>query len=297
MVTTPAILRGDRARHLDFDAAEHPIALQLGGDDPADLAECARMAADWGYDEVNINVGCPSDRVQSGCFGASLMKRPEVVARAVEAMRAAVDLPVTVKHRIGVDELDRYEDMLHFVDVVAQAGADRFSVHARKAWLQGLSPKENRTVPPLRYEDVYRLKRDRPDLVVEINGGVVDLAATEAHLAQVDAVMVGRAAYDTPFEFAQVDSRVFGAEDPGLSRADVVEAMLPYMERHVASGRRIHQVSRHLIGLFNGEPGARQWRRHLSTYAPRPDASVAVVTDALALVAAKYRAPTDSLVQ
>lgn len=285
MVTTPAILRGDRARHLNFDPLERPLSLQLGGDDPGSLAECARIAADWGYDEVNLNIGCPSDRVQSGCFGASLMTRPDVVARCVEAMRQAVDLPVTVKHRVGVDDLDRYEDMLNFVDVVARSGADRFSVHARKAWLKGLSPKENRTVPPLRYDDVYRLKRERPDLVVEINGGVLDLMAVQAQLEHVDAVMVGRAAYDTPFKFSAVDSRIFGGVDPGLDRAAVVSAMLPHIDHHVAGGGRVHHVTRHLLGLFNGERGARQWRRHLSTYAPRSDASVAVVAEALAMVA------------
>ncbi|MCA9545322.1 MAG: tRNA dihydrouridine(20/20a) synthase DusA, partial [Myxococcales bacterium] len=194
MVTTGAILHGDRARHLDFFECEHPVALQLGGDDPKALAEAARIAWDWGYDEVNLNVGCPSDRVQSGAFGAVLMKTPERVAEAVAAMRAAVPLPVTVKHRIGVDDLDRYEDMLHFVDVVRQAGADRFSVHARKAWLQGLSPKENRDIPPLRYAEVWRLKVERPDEVIEINGGITTLGQAVEHLAHVDAVMIGRAA-------------------------------------------------------------------------------------------------------
>ena len=214
MVTCAAVLNGDREHLLGFDRAEHPIALQLGGDDPAALAECARTAAGFGYDEINLNVGCPSDRVQSGNFGACLMREPKRVAACVAAMRAAVELPITVKHRIGVDELDRYEDMVDFVDIVAAEGCDRFSVHARKAWLSGLSPKQNRTIPPLRHHDVYRLKRERPELPIEINGGVLSLDEVAAHLEHVDAVMIGRAAWDHPWMFAEVDRRFFNPDAP-----------------------------------------------------------------------------------
>lgn len=264
MVTTGAVIHGDRDRLLAFDEDEHPLSLQLGGDDPAELAECARIAEDRGFDEVNLNVGCPSDRVQSGSFGACLMATPEKVAQAVEAMRAAVGLPVTVKHRIGIDELDRYEDMLRFVDVVSEAGADRFSVHARKAWLSGLSPKENRNVPPLRHAEVHRLKRERPELMIEINGGIVSLGQAEEHLEHVDAVMIGRGAYDDPWALADADRRLFGAENPATSRRQVVEAYLPYVERQLAGGTPLHRITRHMLQLFAGRPGARAWRRHLT---------------------------------
>ena len=281
MVTTGAILHGDRDRHLRFSEVERPLALQLGGDDPTALAECARIAAGYGYDEVNLNVGCPSDRVQSGRFGACLMARPDDVARAVEAMRAAVGLPVTVKHRVGIDDLDRYEDMLRFVDVVAGAGADRFSVHARKAWLSGLSPKQNRSVPPLRYEDVYRLKAERPALHVELNGGVTTLDAVEAHLGRVDAVMVGRAAYDDPVMLADADRRIFGAEAGRPDRVGAVEALYPYVEALVAEGGRLHWVTRHLLSLFAGQRGTRAWKRHLSEHGVAPEAGVEVLRAAL----------------
>ena len=288
MVHSGAILRGDTQQHLGFDPVEHPLALQLGGDDPEALAAAARVAVDdFGYDEVNLNVGCPSDKVQQGRFGAVLMKDPERVARCVEAMREAVAVPVTVKHRIGVDELDHYDHMLSFVDRVAAAGADRFSVHARKAWLRGLSPKENRNIPPLRYDEVYRLKRARPHLPVELNGGVRSLDDTLAHLAQgVDAVMIGRAAYDDPGLFSQADRRVFG--DLGAterSPLEAVEALLPYVERCLSGGGRLHWVSRHLMGLFQGQPGARRWRRHLSEHAVRPTAGPEVLRDALGFLA------------
>ncbi len=281
MVTTGAILFGDRERHLRFSEIEHPLSLQLGGDDPAALSECARIAAGYGYDEVNLNVGCPSDRVQSGRFGACLMAHPDEVARAVEAMREAVALPVTVKHRIGIDDLDRYEDMLHFVDVVANAGADRFSVHARKAWLSGLSPKQNRNVPPLRHQDVYRLKRERPALQIELNGGVTSLDAVEAHLAQVDAVMVGRAAYDDPMMLVDADRRVFGEDERHVDRVQAVEALYPYVERLVAEGGRLHWVARHLLGLFASQRGTRAWKRHLSEQGVGEHAGVEVLRDAL----------------
>ncbi|MEM7679001.1 MAG: tRNA dihydrouridine(20/20a) synthase DusA [Myxococcota bacterium] len=284
MITVPAILAGDRTRLLGYHPDEHPLALQVGGDDPRQLAEVARIAEDFGYDEINLNVGCPSSRVQTGQFGACLMKMPERVAAAVAAMKRAVRIKVTVKHRIGVDDLDRYEDMLHFVDVVAAEGADRFSVHARKAWLSGLSPKENRTIPPLRYPEVYRLKRARPDLEIEINGGVVSTAAMVEHLRSVDAVMIGRAAYDDPYLFADVDQRFYGAKTPMVSRHNAVRALVPYAERWIAEGGRLHSVTRHILGLFAGRPGARAFRRHLSEYGPRPGASAATLLDALAQV-------------
>lgn len=267
MITTGALLFGDRDRFLAYDASEHPVAIQLGGDDPSALAQCAKMAEDAGYDEVNLNVGCPSDRVQKGAFGAVLMKRPEVVADAVAAMRAVVSIPVTVKHRIGVDELDRYEDMANFVEVVAATGSTRFTVHARKAWLKGLSPKQNRNVPPLRYEDVYRLKREFPHLSIEINGGITTLDATLDHLQHVDAVMIGRAAVDDPYLFALADHRVYGEPGPPPSRASILPTMVDYTARHVAAGGKVHHVFRHMIHLYKGCPGARAWRRALTEIA------------------------------
>lgn len=287
MVTTGAILYGDRARHLDFSPEELPLALQLAGDDPQGLAECARIAEDWGYSEVNLNVGCPSPRVQRGNFGACLMAQPELVARCVAAMRKAVSIPVTVKHRIGIDDLDRYEDMLRFVDMVAEAGAARFTVHARKAWLNGLSPKENRSVPPLRYHDVYRLKRERPQLTIELNGGVRTLEQAEAHLRHVDGVMIGRAAQETPYLLAEVDRRFFGARSSPPSRREVIEGMLPYIARWCAQGGSLPQVSRHLLNLVKGCPGARAFRRYLSEQAYRPGAGVDTVLAALALLPAE----------
>lgn len=290
MVPTGAALRGDRERHLGYDPIERPLALQLGGDDPAELAECARIAADLGYDEVNLNVGCPSPRVKKGCFGAALMAEPDRVADAVAAMRAAVPLPVTVKHRIGIDDLDRYEDMLAFVDRVAAAGADRFTVHARKAWLNGLSPKENRTVPPLRYDDVYRLKRERSHLPVELNGGVPTLEAVAEHLEHVDAVMIGRAIWSDPFLLADADRRVFGeAGGPGPGRAEAVRAMLPYVARWLERGARLNFLIRGWLNLFAGVPGARGWRRALTEASQRPDAGVGDLEAALAAVVARAR--------
>ncbi|MEL7367470.1 MAG: tRNA dihydrouridine(20/20a) synthase DusA [Myxococcota bacterium] len=284
MITVPAILSGDRKRLLGYHPDEHPIALQVGGDDPERLAEVARIAEGFGYDEINLNVGCPSSRVQTGRFGACLMKTPERVAAAVAAMKRAVSIKVTVKHRIGVDELDRYEDMRRFVDIVAAEGAERFSVHARKAWLSGLSPKENRTVPPLRYPDVYRLKQERPDLEIEINGGITRVDAVNEHLEQVDAVMIGRAAYDDPYLFAEADRRFYGEDTPVPSRHEVVRALVPYAEQWVVEGGRLHSLTRHILGLFTGQPGARAFRRHLSEHGPRPGASATTLLDALARV-------------
>jgi len=292
MVHTGAILRGDRADLLRFDPDEHPVALQLGGDDPVSLAECAVIAEQLGYDEVNLNVGCPSDRVSSGCFGASLMARPERVAACVAAMRERVSVPVTVKHRVGIDDLDSYEHMLHFVDVVATAGADRFSVHARKAWLQGLSPKENRTIPPLRYAEVHRLKVERPHLPIEINGGIRTIEATLEHLEHVDAVMIGRAAYDAPYLFARADSAVFGDHAPVRTRHEVVQAMLPYVEAELVAGNKLHRVSRHMLGLFAGMRGAKQWKRHISENANKPGAGPEVLIQAAGKVPQTWPKPT-----
>ncbi len=289
MIPTGAILHGDRERALGYSEVERPLALQLGGDDPAALAECARVAEGRGYDEVNLNVGCPSPRVKEGCFGASLMERPERVAEAVAAMRAATRLPVTVKHRIGVDDLDRYEDMLRFVDVVAAAGCDRFTVHARKAWLEGLSPKQNRTVPPLRYEDVYRLKRERPDLPVEINGGIRTLDETLVHLEQVDAVMIGRGAIDDPYLFAEADRRLFGEEAPAPTREAAVRGVLPYYAEWLERGARLHLLSRGLHNLFAGLPGARAWRRALTEETRGAAARVDVIERALERMLARAR--------
>jgi tRNA-dihydrouridine synthase A len=279
MVTCPAILHGDRERLLGFDLAEKPLALQLGGDDPRMLTECARIAADAGYDEINLNVGCPSDRVQSGNFGVCLMRSPERVAECVVAMRAAVELPVTVKHRIGVDELDRYEDMLAFVDVVARAGCDRFSVHARKAWLHGLSPKQNREVPPLRHADVHRLARERPDLVIEINGGLRDLDEVAAQLEHVDAAMLGRAAWDRPWLFVEADARLFADPHELPSRRDVVESYLPEVARWLArGGPSPTALLRNLLNLYVGRPGARRWKQALAQQCRAPTSLGELVT-------------------
>ncbi len=284
MITTGALLQGGRTDQLDFDPVEHPVAVQLGGDDPRALAACAKLAEDRGYDEVNLNVGCPSDRVRSGRFGACLMARPEVVAEGVAAMRAAVSVPVTVKHRIGIDDLDRYEDMARFVDVVSRAGADRFSVHARKAWLQGLSPKQNRNVPPLRYADVHRLKADFPHLRIEINGGITTLEALLAHLDVVDGVMIGRAAADDPMLFASIDRDVYGeAGEPPTAR-DVAAACVEEANRLAAAGDKPYRLLRHMPNLFRGVRGARRWRRHLAEQGTRPGADGAVVVEGLRLL-------------
>ena len=288
MVTTGAVLHGDRERILGFDPAERPLALQLGGDDPEALATCARLAEAEGYDEVNLNIGCPSARVQKGRIGACLMAEPERVAEAVAAMRAAVDLPVTVKHRIGIDSLDRYEDMHHFVQTVAAAGCDRFSVHARIAWLQGLSPKENREVPPLRYADVYHLKRDFPHLRIEIYGGIRTLDQAGEHLEQVDGVMIGRAAWDDPYLFAIADRRFFGDSRRPPSRREVIAAMEPYIASwHRDRGQRLGRLVRPLVHLLTGRPGARHWRRVLSEGARSASASGDLLHEAAAGVPAE----------
>lgn len=280
MLTSDAVLHGDRERLLGFDSAEQPLALQLGGSDPAALAHCARIGAEFGYAEINLNVGCPSDRVQSGRFGACLMAEPALVADCVAAMRAAVDIPVTVKTRIGIDERDSYAELAEFVDRIAAAGCRTVIVHARKAWLQGLSPRQNREIPPLGYPRVYRLKRDFPQLSIIINGGIVDLEAVEGHLAHVNGVMLGRAAYQNPYLLAEVDRRLFGGPPPP-ERRTVVEELLPYIERQLAHGVRLQAVVRHVLGLYQGQPGARHWRRHLSENAHRHGAGTEVVVKAL----------------
>jgi tRNA-dihydrouridine synthase A len=285
MITTGAILHGDRRRLLDFDASQHPVVLQLGGADPAHLAESARIGADWGYDEINLNCGCPSDRVQSGKFGACLMAEPETVARAVEAMRAAVSLPVTVKHRIAIDDMEEWPTLERFVRLVSAAGCTRFIVHARKAWLKGLSPKENREIPPLRYDLVHRLKAEFPHLTIEINGGIRTLEEARAQIdAGLDGVMIGRAAYENPWIFASADPLFHASPQPLPDRHSVIKALLPYIEDRLADGAPLNAITRHILTLFHGMPGGRQWRRHLSEQAHRPGAGLSVVTDALALV-------------
>jgi tRNA-dihydrouridine synthase A len=282
MVTADAVLHGDRARLLGFDAVEHPVALQLGGSDPGKLAAASRIAADFGYDEVNLNVGCPSDRVQSGRFGACLMKEPALVADCVAAMRTAVSIPVTVKCRIGVDDQDPEVSLRALIDGCAAAGVTLFAVHARKAWLEGLSPKENRDVPPLDYDLVYRVKRERPALTILINGGVETLDQAAAHLAHVDGVMLGRAAYQNPALLAEIDARFFGDQAVDLDAA--VQAYCDYVERRLAEGARLHTLIKPMLGLYNGRPGARLFRRHLSEQAPRHDAGIDVLHTALTFI-------------
>ena len=292
MVPTGAVLHGDRVRFLGFDPAEHPLALQLGGAEPENLAACARLAEAQGYDEVNLNVGCPSDRVQQARFGACLMAEPALVAHCIAAMQNAVGIPVTVKSRIGIDDQDDYVDLLRFVDSVASVGCSSFTVHARKAWLEGLSPKQNREIPPLNYERVYRLKAERPDLEIVINGGIRSLDEAEAHLARVDGVMIGRAAYQDPYLLAEADRRLFGEPGPAVSREAVVEAIIAYAQRETARGVPVKCITRHLLGLFNGVPGARAWRRSLSETAHRPGAGPEVIAAAFDAVASRQPRPS-----
>jgi tRNA-dihydrouridine synthase A len=281
MVPTGAILHGQRERFLGFDPIERPLALQLGGAEPAELAECARIAADAGYDEVNLNVGCPSDRVQKGRFGACLMAEPDLVADCVRAMARAADIPVTVKTRIGIDERDSPDHLADFTARVRDAGCGTLVVHARKAWLSGLSPKQNREVPPLRYDMVYRLKDTFPDLRIVLNGGVQSLDEAAAHLLHVDGVMIGRAAYQNPYLLAGADRRFFGDMRPTPSREQVIRALLPYVAAQRARGVPLNAITRHILGLFNGLPGARTWRRELSEAAHRPGAGPEVIEAAL----------------
>jgi tRNA-dihydrouridine synthase A len=285
MVTTGALIHGDRARFLAHDAAEYPLALQLGGSDPKDLALCAKMGEDAGYQEININVGCPSERVQSGSFGACLMAEPQLVAECVAAMKAAVSIPVTVKTRLGIDDFDSYEFLTDFIEPSREAGCEFFILHARNAWLKGLSPKENRDVPPLNYERVYQVKRDYPDLHIDINGGVQTLDEAVQHLEHVDGVMMGRAIYHNPYLLAEADEKIYGQAEPVLSRADVIDGMLPYMEKRMAEGRPLKSMTRHMLGIFQGQPGARAWRRHLSENAHLSGAGIDVLQEALQFVA------------
>lgn len=284
MVTARAVKHGDRAKLLDFDAREQPLVLQLGGSEPEILAEAARVGEDWGYREINLNVGCPSDRVQGGNFGACLMATPQLVAECVAAMQRAVSVPVTVKCRIGIDDQDEDADLQRFVETVASAGCRTFIVHARKAWLQGLSPKENREVPPLNYGRVHRLKQSRPDLHIHINGGISTVRESLEHLAHVDGVMLGRTAYHMPWELVSVDPLYTEQPAPVSCRRDAVEAMLPYMEQHLREGLPLHRITRHMLGLYHAQPGGRIWRQILSAEAGRHGAGVDVVRKALAAV-------------
>ena len=283
MLTSGAVLHGDRERLLGFDPCEHPVALQLGGSAPAELAQAARIGEDFGYDEINLNVGCPSDRVQSGRFGACLMREPELVAECMAAMAAAVQIPATVKCRIGVDEQEPEESLFRLVDLCAAAGVRRFAVHARKAWLKGLSPKENRDVPPLDYELVYRLKRERPDLTIVLNGGVADLDQAQAHLAHVDGVMLGRAAYQDPGLLGEVDLRLFG-EGRVVDPFEAVEAYESYVRDTLVQGVPLAHMTRHMLGLFHGRAGARTWRRILTVEGAKPGAGTEVIARALAAI-------------
>lgn len=286
MVTTAAILHGSRERLLGFDAAEQPVAVQFGGSDPDDLAACAILAWERGYAEINLNAGCPSDRVQNGAFGACLMREPERVAACIAAMKAVVPIPVTLKCRIGVDDQDPETALNEMAEAVIAAGCDALIVHARKAWLKGLSPKENRDVPPLDYGLVHALKRRYRDVPIAINGGLVTLEAMEDQLRHVDGVMVGRAAYGDPAFLLQVDARIFGVPEASAGRHEAVDLFLPYVETQLRAGVPLHAMTRHLLGLFNGWPGARAWRRHLATEGVKPGAGLDVLRDALRLVRA-----------
>jgi len=284
MLTTGAVIHGDRMRLLGHDASEHPVALQLGGSDPRDLATAARIGEDFGYDEINLNVGCPSDRVKDGRFGACLMAEPALVADGVAAMKRAVSIPVTVKCRIGIDDQDPEVALDVLARGVVAAGADMLIVHARKAWLNGLSPKENRDIPPLDYDRVYRLKAALPDVPIIINGGIASLAEARQHLAHVDGVMLGRAAYQEPWRLLAVDSELFGEVSPHATMKHVFAAMMPYIEAQLALGTRLHAITRHFVGAFHGVPGARAFRRHLAEHGVKLGAGADVLRDAIALV-------------
>ncbi|MCX2760751.1 tRNA dihydrouridine(20/20a) synthase DusA [Vibrio sp. Sgm 22] len=284
MVTTGAILHG-KGDFLEYNEQEHPLALQLGGSNPVDLAACAKLAGERGYDEVNLNVGCPSDRVQNGRFGACLMAEPELVADCVSAMREVTDIPITVKTRIGIDDQDSYEFLTKFVSTVSEkGGCEQFTIHARKAWLSGLSPKENREIPPLDYDRAYQIKKDFSDLVIAVNGGVTTLEQTKEHLQHLDGVMIGREAYHSPFILAEVDQQIFGLDTPIKKRSQVVEEMYPYIERELSNGASLGHISRHMLGLFQSMPGARQWRRYISENAHKKGAGIEVMQTALAKI-------------
>ncbi len=290
MLTTGAVIHGDRSRLLGFDASEHPVALQLGGSDPRELAAAAKIGEDFGYDEINLNVGCPSDRVKDGRFGACLMAEPVLVAEGVAAMKRAVKVPVTVKCRIGIDDQDPELALDTLARGVIEAGADALIVHARKAWLNGLSPKENRDIPPLDYDRVYRLKAAMPRVPIIINGGIASLDEAKRHLAHVDGVMLGRAAYQEPWRLLSVDPDLFGEAAPHATMQDAFEAMIPYIEGELARGARLHAITRHFVGAFFGVPGARAFRRHLAEHGTRPGAGVNVLREAIALVGSRAAA-------
>ncbi len=281
MVTTGALIHSDKQRFLQFNAAENPLALQLGGSKPTDLAHCAKMAQDYGYNEVNLNVGCPSDRVQNGLFGACLMAEPHLVADCITAMQQAVSIPVTVKSRIGIDDNDSYEELTHFIKTVASVGCKTFIIHARKAWLQGLSPKQNREIPPLRYDLVYQLKKDFPELEIILNGGIISLEIAQAHLNQVDGVMLGREVYQRPFILTQVDHTIFGESKPRKTRQQIVEELIPYVQQQLKKGVRLNSISRHILGLFHSQKGAKAWRRYLSENATQAGANETILLEAL----------------
>ncbi len=284
MVTTGAILNGDRDKLLAFSYSENPVALQLGGSSPEALAECAKIGEEYGYDEINLNVGCPSDRVQSGRIGACLMAEPELVADCILAMKNVTDLPVTVKHRIGIDDLDSYQHLKNFVQVVSGSGCDSFIVHARKAILAGLSPKQNREIPPLDYAAVYQLKKDFPSLEVIINGGIKSLEESKNHLLHVDGVMIGREAYNNPYLLSTVDQLFFNDQKSAPSRVQIVEQLIPYIERHLKSGGKLQHITRHILGLFHAQPNGKLWRRHLSEKVTKPAATIQIIHDALSIV-------------
>ncbi|MGR5338084.1 tRNA dihydrouridine(20/20a) synthase DusA [Vibrio gigantis] len=284
MVTTGAILHG-KGDFLEYSEQEHPLALQLGGSNPVDLAACAKLAGERGYDEVNLNVGCPSDRVQNGRFGACLMAEPELVADCVSAMKEVTDIPITVKTRIGIDDQDSYEFLTKFISTVSEkGGCEQFTIHARKAWLSGLSPKENREIPPLDYDRAYQIKKDFSDLVIAVNGGITTLEQTKEHLQHLDGVMIGREAYHSPFILAEVDQQIFGLDTPIKKRSQVVEEMYPYIERELSNGASLGHISRHMLGLFQSMPGARQWRRYISENAHKKGAGIEVMQTALAKI-------------
>ncbi|MDA9570114.1 tRNA dihydrouridine(20/20a) synthase DusA [Porticoccaceae bacterium] len=282
MITTGAIIYGDAHRHLKMHEAEQPVALQLGGSNPEDLAKACKIAGDYAYNEINLNCGCPSDRVQNGMFGAIMMKHVQTTADCVKAMVDAVDLPVTVKHRIGVDDFDSYEFLTDFVGDVAEAGCDTFIVHARKAWLKGLSPKQNREIPELDYARVYQLKQDFPELEIVINGGITDLAQSKAHLEHIDGVMIGREAYTNPYLLAEVDQQLYGSKNTIRNRKIIAEEFIQYVDNELSQDIRLQSMTRHILGLFHGMPGARQFRRHISENAHKPNATIDVLIDALA---------------
>lgn len=284
MVTTGALIYGNRNRYLQFNAEEHPVALQLGGSDPKDLTECAKMAQDYGYNEININVGCPSARVQKGAFGACLMAEPQLIAECIDTMSLAVNIPITVKNRIGIDEQNEEQSLRQFIDVVSQSGCNTFIIHARKAWLKGLSPKENRDVPPLNYDLVHQIKREYPQLEIIINGGIKTMESSLEHLQAVDGVMLGREVYHNPYLMMQVDATIYSDEVATQSRKQVLQQYFPYIEQQMGQGVYLKQLSRHLLGLFHGIPGAKAWRRHVSENAYKEGAGIEVLLQAMELV-------------